>query len=63
MLQNSTLKDICQFVQHKKQIFNYLKQQHDCDTWLSQVRKKSGKKIFFKVSEKSGNFTKSQGIL
>ena len=30
---------------------------------LPAVREKSGKKYFFKVSEKSGNFTKSQGIL
>ena len=32
-------------------------------TGLPVVREKSGKKYFFKVSEKSGNFTKSQGIL
>ena len=29
---------------------------------LPAVRKKSGKKYFLKVTEKSGNFTKSQGI-
>ena len=31
------------------------------ESWLPQVRKWSGKKIFFRVREKSGNFTSSQG--